>query len=77
MRLRLLDAAHEQSSRMGIRRSTMEGVARQVGISRITAYRRFATKDALIERVSSLQAIRRNPPFGGLMATELEMLIPP
>ncbi|MFI7370702.1 TetR/AcrR family transcriptional regulator [Actinoplanes sp. NPDC049668] len=49
--MRLLDAAYEQFCRMGIRRSTMEDVARRAGVSRITAYRRFATKDALVEQV--------------------------
>ncbi|MFC7310440.1 TetR/AcrR family transcriptional regulator [Streptomyces monticola] len=48
---RVLDAAYEQFCRMGIRRSTMEDVARRAGVSRITAYRRFATKDALVEQV--------------------------
>ncbi|MFC7534600.1 TetR/AcrR family transcriptional regulator [Actinoplanes sp. GCM10030250] len=48
---RLLDAAHAQFCRMGIRRSTMEDVARRAGVSRITAYRRFATKDALVKHV--------------------------
>lgn len=48
---RLLDAAYDQFSRMGIRRSTMEDVARRAGVSRITAYRRFATKDTLVEQV--------------------------
>jgi len=50
-RIRLLDAAYEQFSRMGIRRSTMEDVARRAGLSRITVYRRFATKDMLVEHV--------------------------
>ncbi|MFG1740034.1 TetR/AcrR family transcriptional regulator [Micromonospora chalcea] len=48
---RILDAAYEQFCRMGIRRSTMEDVARRAGVSRITAYRRFATKDRLVEQV--------------------------
>lgn len=48
---RLLDAAHEQFCRMGIRRSTMADVARLAGVSRITVYRRFATKDQLVEQV--------------------------
>ncbi|MCL2586363.1 MAG: TetR/AcrR family transcriptional regulator [Streptosporangiales bacterium] len=48
---RVLDAAYEQFRRTGIRRSTMEDVARRAGVSRITVYRRFATKDALVERV--------------------------
>jgi TetR/AcrR family transcriptional regulator, repressor for uid operon len=48
---RVLDGAYEQFCRMGIRRSTMEDVARRAGVSRITVYRRFATKDALVEHV--------------------------
>ncbi|WP_344681014.1 helix-turn-helix domain-containing protein [Saccharopolyspora taberi] len=51
MATRVLDAAYEQFCRMGIRRSTMEDVARLAGVSRITVYRRFATKDALVEHV--------------------------
>lgn len=104
---RVLDAAYDQFCRTGIRRSTMEDVAKRAGVSRITAYRRFATKDALVEQVvrrefrryfdqflvdieqartvadrvvlgfaSSLQAIRRNPLIGGLMATEPDLLVP-
>lgn len=48
---RVLGAAYEQFCRMGIRRSTMEDVGRRAGVSRITVYRRFATKDALVESV--------------------------
>ncbi len=50
-RARILDAAYEQFCRMGIRRSTMEDVARRAGVSRITVYRRFATKRALVDHV--------------------------
>lgn len=104
---RVLDGAYEQFCLIGIRRSTMEDVARRSGVSRITVYRRFATKDALVEQVvrreflryfaqfakdiqqattaaervvvgfvSALQAIRRNPLIGGLMAVEPDVLIP-
>lgn len=48
---RVLDGAYEQFCRTGIRKSTMEDVARRAGVSRITVYRRFATKDALVEQV--------------------------
>jgi TetR/AcrR family transcriptional regulator, repressor for uid operon len=48
---RILDAAYEQFCRLGIRRSTMEDVAQRAGVSRITVYRRFASKDALVEQV--------------------------
>ncbi|MFI6025795.1 TetR/AcrR family transcriptional regulator [Amycolatopsis magusensis] len=50
-RARILDAAYEQFCRLGIQRSTMEDVARRAGVSRITVYRRFTTKDALVEQV--------------------------
>nr|MDT0664452.1 helix-turn-helix domain-containing protein [Micromonospora sp. DSM 115978] len=50
-RARILDAAYEQFCRTGIQRSTMEDVARRAGVSRITVYRRFATKDVLVEHV--------------------------
>jgi AcrR family transcriptional regulator len=49
--VRLLDAAYEQFCRMGIKRSTMADVAKLAGVSRITVYRRFATKDQLVEQV--------------------------
>lgn len=49
--IRVLDGAYEQFCRMGIRRSTMEDVARRAGVSRITVYRRFTTKDTLVEHV--------------------------
>lgn len=51
LRTRILDAAYEQFCRMGIRRSTMEDVARLAKVSRITVYRRFDTKDTLVEHV--------------------------
>lgn len=50
-RKRLLDAAYEQFCRLGIHRSSMEDVARRANLSRITVYRRFATKDVLVEQV--------------------------
>ncbi|WP_020110006.1 TetR family transcriptional regulator [Nocardia sp. 348MFTsu5.1] len=57
-RTRLLDAAYEQFCRTGIQRSSVEDVAKRAGMSRITVYRRFATKDALVEHVI-LREIRR------------------
>ena len=48
---RVLDAAYEVFCRMGIQRSTMEDVARRAGVSRITVYRRFATKAVLVDKL--------------------------
>jgi TetR/AcrR family transcriptional regulator, repressor for uid operon len=48
---RILDAAYEVFCRIGIQRTTMEDVARRAGVSRITVYRRFANKGALVDQV--------------------------
>ena len=48
---RILDAAFELFCHLGIQRSTMEDVARRAGVSRITVYRRFATKRALVDHL--------------------------
>jgi TetR/AcrR family transcriptional regulator, repressor for uid operon len=48
---RILDAAFELFCHMGIARSTMEDVARRAGVSRITVYRRFATKSVLVDQL--------------------------
>ena len=47
----ILDAALELFCHIGIQRTTMEDVARRAGVSRITVYRRFATKSALVDHV--------------------------
>jgi TetR/AcrR family transcriptional repressor of uid operon len=48
---RILDAAYELFCRIGIHRTTMDDVARRAGVSRITVYRRFATKNTLVDHV--------------------------
>jgi len=55
---RLLEAALRQFEDFGLRRTTMEDVARRMGVSRVTIYRRIPGKDALIEAVV-LREIRR------------------
>ncbi len=48
---RILDAAADLFGRLGIQRVTMDEVARAAGVARVTIYRRFATKDVLVEQV--------------------------
>ncbi|HEX2576310.1 MAG TPA: TetR family transcriptional regulator [Aquihabitans sp.] len=48
---RILDAAHEQLLDVGLRRSSVEDIARRAGIARITVYRRFGGRDDLIRAV--------------------------
>jgi AcrR family transcriptional regulator len=48
---RILEAAAEQAEDFGLRRFTMDDVARRVGVSRVTVYRYFPRKDRLVEAV--------------------------
>jgi AcrR family transcriptional regulator len=48
---RVLDGALEQFRDTGLTRTTMDDVARRAGLSRVTIYRRFQNKNALIEAV--------------------------
>ncbi|MBV8788874.1 MAG: TetR/AcrR family transcriptional regulator [Mycobacterium sp.] len=55
---RILAATLEQAELVGIRRTTMEDVARRSGVGRATLYRRFPTKAALIDAVVLSEARR-------------------
>jgi AcrR family transcriptional regulator len=55
---RILRAALEQAELVGMRRSTMEDVARRSGVGRATLYRRFPTRAALNDAVV-LAEVRR------------------
>ena len=52
---RLLDAAFDLFCRTGIQRTPMEKVAQRAGVTRVTLYRKFETKDALVEHVVLLE----------------------
>lgn len=55
---RILSATLEQAELVGIRRITMEDVARRSGVGRATLYRRFPTKAALVDAVVLAEARR-------------------
>ncbi len=54
----ILDAALLKAETFGIRRVTMEDVAKEAGVSRITVYRHFSSKDVLISAVVLREAQR-------------------
>jgi AcrR family transcriptional regulator len=55
---RILRAALEQAELVGMRRTTMEDVARRSAVGRATLYRRFPTKAALIDAIVLAEARR-------------------
>lgn len=48
---KILDAAEAEFMEFGLRRTAVEDVARRAGIARVTVYRRFANKNALMQAV--------------------------
>lgn len=49
---RILDAALEEAAASGVRRMTMDDVARRARLGRMTVYRRFGSKDRLVEALA-------------------------
>lgn len=55
---RIMVAAVRQCEEFGLRRTTMDDVARRAGLSRATLYRHFESKDALVRAVILAEAER-------------------
>jgi AcrR family transcriptional regulator len=55
---RILDAALTQVAAVGVRRTTVDDVARRAGVGRITVFRRFGSKDRLFEVLAVREARR-------------------
>ena len=55
---RILDAAVEEFQRHGLRRTSLDDVARRAGVARITVYRRFSTKTGLLHATVLREAQR-------------------
>lgn len=55
---RILDAALGRFSAQGVRRASVEDIARDCGINRVTVYRRFASKQALLQAVVARESQR-------------------
>jgi TetR/AcrR family transcriptional regulator, repressor for uid operon len=55
---RVVAAALEEFAEHGIRRTSMEDIARRAGVSRMTVFRRFASKQRLVEVVIAREVHR-------------------
>lgn len=53
----ILAAARREFTEIGVRRASMDAVARAAGVSRSTLYRRFLNKDALLASVGEAMAV--------------------
>lgn len=54
----ILDAALEVMATLGLRKATIEDVARQAGVDRVTVYRRLGTKNDVVNAVLAREAQR-------------------
>lgn len=54
----ILDAALALAAASGLRHLTMDDVARRAGVGRMTVYRRFGTRDALVDALAGREARR-------------------
>jgi AcrR family transcriptional regulator len=64
----VLDAALRQFELFGIAKSSMEDVAKRAKVARVTVYRRFAGKDALVEAVFLRELRRYQADLAGAVA---------
>jgi AcrR family transcriptional regulator len=64
----VLDAALRQFELFGIAKSSMEDVAKRAKVARVTVYRRFAGKDALVEAVFVRELARFQADLAGAVA---------
>ena len=66
----IAQAALEQFSEVGIRRSSVEDIARRAGIARVTIYRRVGGKDDLVRLVMEREASRAMDELDSALAGE-------
>ncbi|WP_067722760.1 TetR/AcrR family transcriptional regulator [Nocardia yamanashiensis] len=65
---RILDAALIQFQKVGVKKSTIEDVAKQAGVDRVTVYRRVGSRDDLVQAVVRREVERLLAELAGLPA---------
>lgn len=60
LRNKLIDSAYQCFDRFGVRKTSMEDIARHAGVSRQSVYRHFSSKQEILESICSLEAVKVN-----------------
>ncbi|WP_405136246.1 TetR/AcrR family transcriptional regulator [Nocardia sp. NBC_01388] len=55
---RILDAALVQFEQVGIKKTTIEDIARRAGVDRVTVYRRVGSRDDVVQHVTTREVAR-------------------
>ncbi|RBO82391.1 TetR/AcrR family transcriptional regulator [Nocardia puris] len=55
---RILDGALAQFERVGVKKSTIEDIARRAGVDRVTVYRRIGSRDDVVRAVTAREVRR-------------------
>jgi AcrR family transcriptional regulator len=64
---RILDATYDEVLHFGVKGVSVESIARRVGIARITIYRRFASKEALLGALAARESERAFAKVDGII----------
>src|ERR671936_1425417 len=70
---RILDAALALAAASGLRHLTMDDVARRARVGRMTVYRRFGTKGALVDALAVRECRRCLAQLGGVLDPALSV----
>jgi AcrR family transcriptional regulator len=70
---RILDAAYRELLDFGIRRVSVDNIAKKAGIARITIYRRFANRDDLLAAVAVREGRRIFDRIDAVIADETKL----
>ena len=60
LRTKLIDSAYQCFDRFGVKKTSMEDIAKQAGVSRQSVYRPFSSKQEILESICSLEAVKVN-----------------
>ncbi|MGY2030534.1 TetR/AcrR family transcriptional regulator [Nocardia gipuzkoensis] len=70
---KIMDAALDRILQVGIRRSSLDDIAKRSGVNRVTIYRRFAGKENLVDAVLERETQRMLAEVTAIVVTSAEV----